>query len=113
MQHFNQIHPYALAETFPAERLLPVGGVRLLVAVGLIVLAFVPLVEPVDVLQGGTTTRGFIEFGLILAGLALLTIYLKAQGAFSFDLKSPVFLLLSLFTFWAVVSSIWSRTYTS
>src|SRR5687768_12982906 len=108
MQHFSQINPYSLAEPFPAERLVPVGGVWLLVAVGLIVLGFVPLVEPVDVLRGGTTTRGFIEFGLILAGLALLTIYLKAQGAFSFDLKTPVFLLISLFTFWAVLSSIWS-----
>jgi O-antigen ligase len=108
MQHFNQINPYILAETLPGEALLPVGAVRLFVALGLIVLAFIPLVPPVDVLEGGTTTRGFIEFGLILAGLALLAIYLKAQGAFSFELKSPVFLLISLFTFWGVVSSVWS-----
>ena len=36
----------------------------------MIVLAFVPLVPPVDVMDGGATTRGFIEFGLILAGVA-------------------------------------------
>jgi O-antigen ligase len=108
MHHFSQINSYVLPETLPGEALLPVGGIRLVVALGLIVLAFVPLVPPVDVLEGGTTTRGFIEFGLILAGLALLAIYLKAQGAFSFDLKSPVFLLLSLFTFWGVLSSVWS-----
>lgn len=108
MQLSSQIEPYAFPETLPAEGLLPVGGVRLFVAVGLIVLAFVPLVPPVDVLEGGATTRGFIEFGLILAGLALLAIHLKRQGAFSFDLKSPVFLLISLFTFWGVLSSIWS-----
>ncbi|MGI9066481.1 MAG: O-antigen ligase family protein [Pyrinomonadaceae bacterium] len=108
MQHSSQIRTYASAETLPAKSLLPVGRVRLLVALGLIVLAFMPLVPPVDVLEGGTTTRGFIEFSLILAGLALLGIYLKAQGAFSFDVKSPVFLLISLFTSWAVLSSIWS-----
>jgi O-antigen ligase len=74
----------------------------------MIVLAFVPLVPPVDVLEGGATTRGFIEFGLILAGLALLAIYLKGQGTFSFEVKSPVFLLISAFTFWGIVSSLWS-----
>lgn len=108
MQQSSQINYYVLPETLAGEALLPVGGVRLLVAVGLIVLAFIPLVPPVDVLEGGTTTRGFIEFGLILAGLALLAVYLKAQGAFSFDLKSPVFLVVSLFTFWGVLSSVWS-----
>jgi O-antigen ligase len=109
MQLSSQIKPYAFTETCPAEGLLPVGGVQLVVALALIVLAFVPLVMPADVLEGGgTTTRGFIEFGLILAGLALLAIYLKRQGAFSFDLKSPVFLIISLFTFWGVLSSIWS-----
>jgi hypothetical protein len=28
------------------------------------------------------TARGIIEFGLLLAGLGLLAIYLKAQGPF-------------------------------
>src|SRR4030095_7924834 len=107
MQLSSQLKPYALAETFPAEGLLPLGNFRLIVAIGFIVLAFVPLVPPVGVLEGGTTIRGFIEFGLILVGLALLVIYLKSQGALSFDLKSPVFLLISLFTFWGVLSSIW------
>jgi O-antigen ligase len=74
----------------------------------LIVLAFVPLVPMVDALEGGVTARGVIEFGLLLAGLGLLAIYLKAQGAFSFDLRSPAFLLISLFTFWSILSSIWS-----
>jgi O-antigen ligase len=62
----------------------------------------------VDALEGGVTARGVIEFGLLLAGLGLLAIYLKAQGAFSFDLRSPAFLLISLFTFWGILSSIWS-----
>ncbi len=108
MQHSSQIKLYGFGHTLPAASFLPVGSGRLLVAMGLIVLGFFPLVPPVDVLEGGATTRGFIEFGLILVGLVLLSIYLKAQGAFSFDLKSPVFLLLSLFTFWSVVSSLWS-----
>jgi O-antigen ligase len=104
----SQIKPFAYPETLSPAGFLPVSGVRLMVALGLIVLAFVPLVLPVDALEGGTTTRGFIEFGLILAGLALLAIYLKTQGAFWFDLKSPAFLLISLFCFWGVLSSIWS-----
>jgi len=108
MQLSSHIKPYAFAETLPAQGLWPVGSLRLIAAVALIVLAFVPLVPGVDVLEGGATTRGFIEFGLILAGLLLLAIYLKEQGAFSFDFKSPVFLLISLFTFWGVLSSIWS-----
>lgn len=108
MQLSSQIKLHAFPKTLPAEGLWPVGGVRLFVAVGLIVLAFVPLVPPVDVLEGGATTRGFIEFGLILAGLAWLAIQLKRQEAFSFEVKSPVFLLISLFTFWGILSSIWS-----
>ena len=108
MQLSSQLKPYPLLETSRAQESLPLGGVRLIVAIGLIVLAFVPLVPPVDVLEGGTTTRGFLEFGLVLAGLTLLAIYLKMQGALSFDSKSPVFLLISLFTFWGVLSSIWS-----
>jgi len=108
MQLSSQIKGYALAKALPAKAILPVGSVPLIVALGLVVLAFVPLVPPVDVLEGGATTRGFIEFGLILAGLGLLVICLKRQGAFSFDFESPAFLLISLFTFWAVLSSIWS-----
>ena len=108
MQHFSRINSIAFAETLPVAGLLPVGAVRLLVALALIVLAFAPLVPPVDVLEGGATTRGLIEFGLILVGLALLAIYLKTQGALSFDFRSPVFLLVSAFAFWAVLSSLWS-----
>ena len=108
MQLSSHFKPYAFAKTLPAEGLWPVGNLRLIAAAALIVLAFVPLVPGVDVLEGGATTRGFIEFGLILAGLLLLAIYLKEQGAFSFDFKSPVFLLISLFTFWGVLSSLWS-----
>ena len=100
--------PYASPETVPTEALMPVRSTQLIVALGFIVLAFVPLVPGVDALEGGVTTRGVIEFGLILSGLALMAVYLKWQGAFSFDLKSPVFLLISLFCFWGVVSSIWS-----
>jgi hypothetical protein len=33
--------------------------------------------------------------GLILTALALLAIYLKSCGAFSFDLKSPAFLIIT------------------
>src|SRR5688572_19503603 len=99
MQHFSQINSGTFVGTLPVEGLLPAGALRLLVALGLIVLAFAPLVPPVGVLEGGATTRGVIEFGLILAGLALLTIYLKAQGTLSFDFKSPVFLLVSAFAF--------------
>ncbi|HVQ40494.1 MAG TPA: O-antigen ligase family protein [Pyrinomonadaceae bacterium] len=108
MQHSSQIKLSGMLDTMPAEGLLPLGAGWLLVALGLIVLSSFPLVPPVDVLDGGTTTRGFIEFGLILAGLALLLICLKAQGSFSFDLKSPPFLIVTVFTAWSIVSSIWS-----
>jgi O-antigen ligase len=103
MQQFSE-------KTFPigVDRLLPVTSVQLVVASAAIVLAFVPLVPPVEALEGGMTTRGIIEFGLILAGLALLAIYLKLQGAFSFEVQRPGFLLISLFVFWSVLSSLWS-----
>jgi O-antigen ligase len=107
MQHSSQIEMYPSA-ALPVAEFLPVGRGWQLLALGLILLGFFPLVPPVDVLEGGATTRGFIEFGLILVGLILLAICLKAQGAFSFDARSPVFLLISLFIFWAVLSSIWS-----
>ena len=108
MQLFSQITSYPLTETLPAKRLLPAADFRLLVALGCIVLAFIPLVPPVDVLKGGATTRGLLEFGFILVGLTLLAVYLKTQGAFWFDTTSPAFLIISLFSFWGVVSSSWS-----
>jgi len=108
MQLSSQIKPYTWPQPLSTERLLPASGAQLIFALVLIVLAFVPLVPMVDALEGGLTARGIIEFGLLLAGLGLLAIYLKAQGTFSFDLRSPAFLLISLFTFWGVVSSIWS-----
>jgi len=72
------------------------------------VLAFVPLVPPVDALEGGVTTRGIIEFALILFALGLLAMYLKTQGAFSVDLKSPAFLIISAYCWWCMLSFIWS-----
>src|SRR5262245_960714 len=110
MQLSSEIKPYAFRSTFAAgtEGLLPVGSAQLVLAIAAIVLSFVPLVPPVEALEGGMTTRGIIEFGLILVGLALLTIYLKAQGALSFELKSPGFLLISVFVFWSVLSCLWS-----
>jgi hypothetical protein len=108
MQLSSQIKPYTWPRPLSTQRLLPASGAQLIFALVLIVLAFVPLVPMVDALEGGVTARGVIEFGLLLAGLGLLAIYLKAQGAFSFDLRSPAFLLISLFTFWGILSSIWS-----
>jgi O-antigen ligase len=108
MQLSSQIKPYTWPQPLSTERLLPASGAQLIFALVLIVLAFVPLVPMVDALEGGLTARGIIEFSLLLAGLGLLAIYLKAQGAFSFDLRSPAFLLISLFTFWGTLSSIWS-----
>jgi O-antigen ligase len=108
MQLSSHITPYARMEPVTAEQLLPVGGIRLGLALALMVLGFVPLVPPVDALEGGMTSRGIIEFSLILAALASLGMYLKAQGVFSFDLRSPSFLLISMFSFWGALSSIWS-----
>jgi O-antigen ligase len=108
MQLSSHIKPYAWPQPLRAERLVPASDAQLIFALALIVLAFVPLVPMADALEGGLTARGIIEFSLLLAGLGLLAIYLKAQGAFSFDLRSPAFLLISLFTFWGVLSSIWS-----
>jgi O-antigen ligase len=108
MQLSSQIKPYTWPQPLSTERLLPASDAQLIFALVLIVLSFVPLVPMVDALEGGLSARGMIEFGLLLAGLGMLAIYLKAQGAFSFDLRSPAFLLISLFTFWGILSSIWS-----
>ena len=108
MQLSSHIRPYAWPQPLSTERLVPASDAQLIFALVLIVSAFVPLVPMADALEGGLTARGLIEFSLLLAGLALLGIYLKAQGAFSFDLRSPAFLLISLFIFWGVLSSIWS-----
>ena len=81
----------------------------LFVSLALIVVAFVPLAPPVDVIEGGgVTARGGIEFGLILIGVVTLATYAKASQSVSFELKSPAFVIVSLFVFWAVMSSIWS-----
>jgi hypothetical protein len=90
------------------DRLLPVGGARFVLALAALVLSFVPLVPPVDALEGGMTSRGIIEFGLIVIALALLAIYLKMQGGFSFDTKSPAFLIITAYCWWCMLSAIWS-----
>lgn len=105
MQSATHFDYYAATE--PRQRVLP-GWLLLFVSTALIVLSFIPLVPPVDVMEAGLTTRGMLEFGLILAGLALMAAYGRAEGVLSFDLRSPTFLLVSLFTFWCVVSAIWS-----
>ncbi len=105
MQSLSQLSQYAGA--VPTRTALP-GRPLIFVSTVLIVLSTIPLVAPVDMLEGGMTTRGIIEFGLILAGLALMAAYGQAEGILSFDVKSPTFLLVSLFSFWAVLSSIWS-----
>jgi len=110
MQLSSEIKGYPLRSTLTPDfdRLLPVTSVQLVVALAAIVLAFVPLVPPVEALEGGMTTRGIIEFGLILAALALLAIYLKLQGAFSFEVRTPGFLVISLFVVWGMLSCLWS-----
>src|SRR5436190_18932763 len=110
MQLSSEIEPYWLRTTTGASagRLPPVRAWQLTVALAAMVLAFVPLVPPVEALDGGMTSRGLIEFGLIFIALALLAIYLKAQGAFSFNLKSPAFLIITAFCWWSMLSFIWS-----
>jgi len=110
MQLSSEIKPYWLRATAEAngDSLLPVGGGRLMVALAAVVLAFVPLVPPVEALEGGLTSRGILEFGLIFMALGLLAIYLKMQGAFSFEVKTPAFLIISAFCWWSMLSSIWS-----
>ncbi|HEX6186941.1 MAG TPA: hypothetical protein VFZ40_02580, partial [Pyrinomonadaceae bacterium] len=110
MQLSSEIKPYWLRTTPGAQviRLSPVKSLPLGLALAAIVLAFVPLAPPVEALQGGVTTRGVIEFGLILTALGLLAIYLRAQGAFSFEMKTPAFLVISAFCWWSMLSAIWS-----
>jgi len=109
MQLSSEIKPYFDARVVAAvDQPLPVGGARLVLAMAALVLAFVPLAPTVDALEGGTTTRGIIEFGLILTALALLAIYLKMQGGFSFDARSPAFLIITAYCWWCMFSAIWS-----
>ena len=81
----------------------------LFVSATMVLLAFIPLTPPVDAIKGGgLTARGMIEFGLILAGILLMAGYARSKNLPWFDLRSPSFLLVSAFVFWAVVSSLWS-----
>ena len=99
----HSVEPLTAGSSFPA------GSLVVFVSLALVILAFVPLVPPVDVLEGGgVTARGGIEFSLILIGVLLFSIYAKATDAFVFDLTNPAFVIISLFVFWAVLSSIWS-----
>jgi O-antigen ligase len=112
----GQFNPpaYGMFETgvpgmLPAGSRLPGSSIALFVSLGLVMLAFIPLVPPVDVLEGGgVTLRGGIEFGLILIGILTLAVYAQATRSLAFDLTNPAFVILSLFVFWAVLSSIWS-----
>jgi O-antigen ligase len=109
MQLSSEIKPYSFSTSGAnAGRLLPVRGWQITVALAAVVLAFIPLVPPVDALDGGITSRGIIEFGLLLIALAFLAICLKAQGAFSFDIKSPAFLIITAYCWWCMLSFIWS-----
>jgi O-antigen ligase len=85
------------------------GAVVLFVAVALIVLGFIPLVPPEDAIAGGgVTARGGIEYVLILSGVLMMAAYAKSRESLAFNIRTPAFLLVSLFTFWAVLSSLWS-----
>lgn len=108
MQHYSQLEAH-MTVALPAERASALASLVLFASLALVALAFIPIVPPEDVLEGGgTTLRGGIELGLVLAAMCLLGIYARAKDAFAFDLSAPAFLLINLFTFWAVVSSLWS-----
>jgi hypothetical protein len=108
MQNYSEIEAHFVGP-LPGERTLTSGAFLLFVSVTLVVLAFIPLVPPDNAIEGGgLTARGLIEFGLILAGLVLLGLYAKAKDLAAFDFRNPSFVLISLFVFWAVISSLWS-----
>ena len=108
MQNHNIIQGWTLAR-LQSERLSSGGGWLLFVSATLVLLAFIPLTPPVDAIKGGgLTARGMIEFGLILAGILLMAGYARSKNLSWFDLRSPSFLLVSAFVFWAVISSLWS-----
>lgn len=108
MQNLNQIE-FGLVARLPVERLVPAAGPVLFVSVSLIILGFIPMMPPGDALtSGGLTMRGGIEFGMILTGLLVIAVYAKSKDAIRFDLRNPSFLLVSVFVFWAVLSSLWS-----
>lgn len=91
-----------------AQTLRPLNSLQLMIPLAAIILAFVPLVPPVEALEGGATSRGIIEFGLILIAVAVLAIHLKWQGAFSFEVKNAAFLIISSYCWWSMISAIWS-----
>jgi len=108
MQSHSTIHGWTF-ERLQSERLSSGGGLLLFVSATMVLLAFIPLTPPVDAIKGGgLTARGMIEFGLILAGILLMAGYARSKNLPWFDLRSPSFLLVSAFVFWAVVSSLWS-----
>src|SRR5688572_23782952 len=108
MQQLSQMERFVFVPTPAAVGGLRLGELTLFLSSALVVLAFIPLVPPVDVLEGGITTRGFIEFGLMIAGLLFLATYAAVRQQLWFDFRTPAFVLVSVFTFWAVLSSIWS-----
>ena len=108
MRSHSTIHGWTF-ERLQSERLSAGGGWLLFVSATMVLLAFIPLTPPVDAIKGGgLTARGMIEFGLILAGILLMAGYARSKNLPWFDLRSPSFLLVSAFVFWAVVSSLWS-----
>ena len=108
MQNFNEIESHLLGR-LPAERTLTSGRLLLFVSLTLVVLAFIPLVPPDDALKGGgLTARGMIEFGLLLAALFSMASYAKSRNLACLDFRNPSFVIISLFVFWAVMSSLWS-----
>jgi O-antigen ligase len=108
MQQLSQMESFVFVPTAAAVGGLRLGKLTLFLSSTLVVLAFIPLVPPVDVLEGGITTRGFIEFGLMIAGLLFLATHAASRQELWFDFRAPAFVLVSVFTFWAVLSSIWS-----
>lgn len=107
MQNLNQIEISRVGR-LPLERVFP-KGLTLIVSVSLIILGFIPMMPPGDALKsGGLNLRGGIELGLILAGVVLMGVYARWMEAIYFDLKNPSFLLVGVFVFWAVLSSLWS-----
>lgn len=108
MQSYSEIEAH-IESQLPVERTLASGAFLLFTSVLLVVLAFIPLVPPSDAIEGGGFTgRGVIEIALIMMGLVLMGMYAKARDIPAFDFRNFSFAIITLFTCWAIVSSLWS-----
>ena len=97
-------YPAGLIGVRPPRR----TNIIMIICLFFLILAFIPLVQGVNALEGGTTLNGAIELALIGAGTALAALNVPAPAVTAAYLRLPAVMIGGGFAMWAMLTTAWS-----